>query len=78
MGLKPGGPLRGVVGRAAYLLYCHPPPGQASEDDGQSCVHTVFSQAGIQGVDAITVRLGVTEEDFERAFFGGHKIPENG
>ena len=39
-------------------------------------VHAVFCQAGPFGesADGVTVRVGVAEEDFERAFGFGHLV----
>ncbi len=35
-------------------------------------VHAVLGQAGVESAHGITVRVGVAEENFERAFFGSH------
>jgi hypothetical protein len=49
----------------------------------EPCVHAVFpgtarqgrcGQAGVECAHAVTVRVGVAEEDFERAFGGKHFI----
>ena len=34
-------------------------------------VHAVFGQAGVESPHGVTVRVGVAEEDFERAFVNG-------
>ena len=38
----------------------------------QPCVHAVFGETGVECADGVTVRVGVAEENFERAFFDGH------
>ena len=41
----------------------------------EPCVHAVIGQAGIESAHGITVRVGVAEEDFERAVVSsGHKV----
>ena len=34
----------------------------------EPCIHTVLGQAGVESAHRVTVRVGVAEENFERAF----------